>query len=134
LGAGVGLWNLMELAQKPNSGFPVGVDFDRKAQFWAKLGATTNDVEKVWSGGCDQPQPNHYNTIRQWQELGFWFESLSIAAGNGPVSNLTNFSFTTVGMENPVTNFELTHSYLTEKPFYQVRDGFVQIRNSLRVP
>ena len=138
-GFNTGAWDIMQRLQKPNVGAlnqlttikSGDVSDDRSQQFWALLGVNSADYETAF-GGCDNTVvPDHYNTIRQWEELSFWFESLSIAAGNGPISSLNNTDYTSLSIDlNPST----THSYMTGKPYYDVVNGFSIIRNRLRGP
>jgi hypothetical protein len=69
--------------------------------------------------------------------LAFWFKALTRATGSGPVSSLkSNYSFTVIGaVQNPLTtDLTKSHSYMTAKPFYEVKDGFIQFANSLKSP
>jgi len=144
-GFNTGAWDIMQRLQKPDfnamnsllllpgiqtlTGITAATGDttqDRKLQFWALLGKNWTDYQPVFGDNSD-----HYNTIRQWEELSFWFESLSIAAGNGPVSSLNNTDYTSLSIDiNPST----THSYMTAKPYYDVVNGFSIMRNRLRGP
>jgi Alpha/beta hydrolase of unknown function (DUF900) len=121
--SGFGLWSFMEANQKPYIGTlglstAGNVANERKTQFWAQLGIQADAEEAVWAGGCDSSQPNHYNTVRQWAEVAMWFGSLSDAAGYMTTPNVTNIEFSTLGDS---TDRGISHSYLTEKPFYDVK-------------
>jgi hypothetical protein len=143
------VWTAAQDDQKPYSGvLGLGsgdVDSERKNQLWATLSDNPfhlnyGNEEALWSqlpSGCELPQQNHYNTIRQWAELAFWFKALTRATGSGPVSSLkSNYSFTAIGaVQNPLTtDLTKSHSYMTAKPFYEVKDGFIQFANSLKSP
>jgi hypothetical protein len=127
-------WTLMEATQKPFIGIlglGSGADTanERETQFWAQLGMQSASEEALWSGGCDAPQPNHYNTVRQWEELAMWFGSLSDAAGHQPMSTVLNNDFTTFSAS---PDRSTTHSYMTAKPFYEVYNAFKTVRDSLK--
>src|SRR4029077_9783055 len=109
---------------------PTGeVSQDRKLQFWATFGLNWTDYQQVFAG--EPAAPDRFNTIRQWEELSYWFESLSIAAGNGPIATLQNQNFTSLSSS---LSLGTTHSYMTGKPFYEVKSGFSAIKNTFRLP
>jgi hypothetical protein len=144
-GFNTGAWDIMQRLQKPDfnamnsllllpgmqtlTGITAATgdkSQDRKLQFWATLGKNWTDYQQVFGDNSD-----HYNAIRQWEELSFWFESLSVAAGNGSVASLDNIEFTDLSIDLiPGT----THSYMTAKPYYEVANGFKTIRSRLRGP
>ena len=142
------VWTSAQDDQKPYSGFlglgAGDVDSERKDQLWATLSDNPfqlnyGNEEALWSQvdrECELPQQNHYNTVRQWAELAFWFKALTRATGSGPVSSLTNYSFTAIGaVQNPLTtDLTKSHSYMTAKPFYEVKDGFIRFADSLKSP
>ena len=162
LGINHGAWDIMQRLQKPDFNAmnallqlpgvqtatcltPLGcikavtgdITQERALQFWATMAKNTADYAQVFGDPpvFGDPSVNHYNIIRQWEELSFWFESLSIAAGNGriggltPPAGLTNFEFTSLSSDsNPLTS----HSYMTAKPYYDVVNGFIIIRGRLK--
>jgi len=66
--------------------------------FWARLPNTTPNQFPLWADGAD-----HWNILRQWAELSYWFPSLSGPAGLAPQPwAKANYDFTQWGGYSPI--------------------------------
>jgi len=125
---------------------------DADKQYWGALTNTGPQNEVAWGGNtiCTQGNCPHANITRQFQELSYWFPSISYAEGAGgtslavfPVTNLskpvtnsvTTFDFSTYSPQyNPGPSGDPTgaptHSYMADQPYSIVSPAWIQIRNS----
>jgi hypothetical protein len=134
------------------SGLTPGQSDNANVQYWGPLANTGPQNEAAWVGGntiCLQGNCAHANITRQFQELSYWFPSISYAEGAGGVS-LAVFPVATASA--PVTNSVATidfssyspqynvfgndpkgggtHSYMRLQPYSIVSPAWTKIRNS----
>ena len=128
--------HLLEFVVQPLRRLRIGCRADdpppRYRQHWGALDDTSIAEDYLWGLA---PGRVHAAEVRQWAELAFWFQSLSMATGRTPITLpigiSENRSMAPFAGDGGFPNF-MSHVYPVQRPYFQTHGAFEIFKNWLQ--